>query len=158
MHDTQTKERPRVRWPFEGRVLVIDDNDLIHAVLTAALQMRGCICRNARDHREALALLEADDRLKYVVLNYEMPRQDPRELVKQIRSLRPDVTIVGNSGYCRRDKFAAIGVDLYLQKPWRPSDLVSLFVRSAQAEDRRRSPAGDLAGQAGFQPPRPLQA
>ena len=72
-------------------------------------------------------MLEKDEGLRYVVLDFDMPNTSTSATVKQLRSVRPDVVIVGNSGANHRDDFSATGVEHFLTKPWRAAGLIDLL-------------------------------
>jgi len=85
----------------------------------------GCYAVETTD--DAIRLLEKDEKIRFVLLDYGLPNADARTTVLRIRASRPDVIIVGISGSGRRDDFAAIGVEYYLEKPWRIDDLINLL-------------------------------
>ena len=51
------------------------------------------------------------------------------EVVADLRSIRPHIHIVGNSGESREREFVEAGVDAFLMKPWRVSEFVGLLSR-----------------------------
>ena len=143
------------RWPFEGRVLLIDADRRVRADSVASLERAGCTCYAAESEGLALRLFETDSGIRYVVLGCETPAEDVRQTLDHIRGLRPDVVLVGSGGKGRREEFAALGMDLFLPRPWRAEDLIGTlqnrFVtpsrmtapRTAAWEDDRLSPARD---------------
>ena len=116
------------RWPVDGRVLVVDDEALVRRMVRSMLEMHGAVCYTASTADEAVRLLENDSGLKFVVHDHDMPDCDTGRSVERIRTVRPDVVVVGNSGVDRSDDFAAIGVRHFLQKPWRAGDLVNVLM------------------------------
>jgi CheY-like chemotaxis protein len=121
------REVEHTRWPFDGRVLVIDDEAMHRALCVSMLEGVGAGCYAAASSEEALRLLEQDRELLFVLLDLEMPGADLRLLVEQIKALRPDVTLVGNSGGLHQREFAAMGLDHCLTKPWRVDDLINVL-------------------------------
>lgn len=113
------------RWPLYGRVLIVDDESWIRTVSVSLLERAGAGCYAVDTATQALRLLANDDDIRYVILDCDMPNTDSRALVEKIRAVRPNVTIVGNSGSGHRDDFAAMGVKHYLDKPWRIEDLIN---------------------------------
>jgi CheY-like chemotaxis protein len=64
---------------------------------------------------------------------------DGWEVVQQIRALRPDVPILLMSGYTEQEligRFAGVGVSGFLQKPFRPDDLINRVSRMLGAAGR----------------------
>lgn len=121
------KDPEHCRWPFKGRVLVIDDELLDRGFSVSLLESVGAGCYAVESPAEALRLLATDDGLRFVLLDYHIPETTPRTTVEQIRGVRPDAVIVGTSGAFRQDDFAAIGVERFLLKPWRIDDLINAF-------------------------------
>ena len=112
------------RWPFEGRVLLIDAERSVRANSVNRLERAGCTCYAAESHGLALRLLETDSGIHYVVLGCEMPDEEARRTIDRIRGLRPDVVLVGSGGNGRGEEFAALGMDLFIPRPWRAEDLI----------------------------------
>jgi CheY-like chemotaxis protein len=108
---------------LSGRVLVVDDDDAYRRIVALRMQSVGCTCHVAGTHAEAVRLLSRHPEIEVAVLDYHMRGEDIALLVRRIRNQRPDVTIVGHSSMERREKFAALGVDRFLLKPWTPDQL-----------------------------------
>lgn len=120
-------EPVRARWPFEGRVLVIDHEAAIRHRLNRECEALGCVCHAAETHQTALRLFKRDPGIRFVCLDYDVRQGDVRLLVEDLEANRPEVTIVGTSQQDRREEFAAMGVERFLQKPWRIEDLIRLL-------------------------------
>ncbi len=116
------------RWPFEGRVLVVDDQAIVRRAMFSMLENTGAGCYAAENSAEALRLLENDEGIEFVIHDHDMPPASTAESIERIKAIRPDVVIVGTSGSDRRDDFAALGVEHFLQKPWRCDDLVNVLI------------------------------
>ncbi len=124
-HDAQA-------WPLGERVMVIDDEKLHRKMVVAQLESIGAICHTAADYESAIELLRKDAAIKYVVLDYSMPDRErfPGGLpafIRILKTLRPSLIIVGNSGMDSRRAFADQGVPLYLQKPWSLQEFSSVI-------------------------------
>ncbi len=120
-----------VKWPAAGQALIVEDHELVRRVLVEGLERAGCICHATATHQQALRVFERDPDIQVVILDSEVPNGDPAEFVRQIRALRPEVCIVGTSPLERRAHFTAMGVELYLSKPWTVADLVELIASAA---------------------------
>jgi CheY-like chemotaxis protein len=112
------------RWPFEDRVLLIDAERSVRANSVNRLERAGCTCYAAESHGLALRLLETDSGIHFVVLGCEMPDEEVRRTIDHIRGLRPDIVLVGSGGNGRGEEFAALGMDLFIPRPWRAEDLI----------------------------------
>ncbi|MCK4660920.1 MAG: response regulator, partial [Phycisphaerae bacterium] len=120
-------EPVQVCWPYESHVLVVDDFEWIRRVEVAGLERIGAICHAAENGEVALRILERDRKIEFVVLDYDIPGTNIRRLVEGITALCPNVVIVGCTGGSHREEFAALGVDLYLPKPFTIGDLVNVL-------------------------------
>jgi CheY-like chemotaxis protein len=115
------------------RILLVDDDEDIRAVLALVLAAAGHQVEQARDGVDALA------RLRRVVpdlmlLDMMMPRMDGEELLRTVRRDRrlADVPVVLLSGHqSAREKAAELGADGCLVKPIELEDLVATIDRLA---------------------------
>ena len=108
--------------PCLGCVLIVDDDEAYRRIVALRMGSVGCRCHAAGTHDEALRLLSGHPEIEAAVLDYHMRGADVASLVARIRSQRPDMTLVGHSSMERREKFAALGVDRFLLKPWTPDE------------------------------------
>jgi len=120
-------EPKTIRWPFTGRVLVVDDDELFRRFAVPMLESSGAGCYAVETHAEALRLAEGDEGIRFVLLDYEMPGCRAADLVEPLQRARPDITVVGNSGSDRQAEFAGMGVRRFLFKPWRVTDLIDIL-------------------------------
>ncbi len=117
--ETQTPARPYV--------LVVDDSLTVRKVTGRFLQKQGYDAATAKDGIEALEQLR--ERVPDVMLvDIEMPRMDGYELTARVRDdvhLRhiPIIMITSRSGHKHRERAMALGVDVYLGKPYQEEDL-----------------------------------
>lgn len=123
-----TPPPPQDRWPFAGRVLVVDDDAAIRHVLVRQFDQRGAGSYAVGSPAEALQLLAADDGIAFVIHDFDLPHQDLARDVARLRAARPAALLIGTSGSIRREDFARLGIEHYLQKPWRASDLINLLL------------------------------
>jgi CheY-like chemotaxis protein len=120
-------DRPHpVRWPFDDRVLVIDDVREVRSLCAQLLEQVGCVCYKAEDEELALKLFRADEKLGVVILDYEMSVDDLGGFAEQLVSIRPDVKIVGTSAEDHRRTFKSMGIGRYLDKGWQIADLIAV--------------------------------
>ncbi len=117
----------RTQWPFDGRVLVIDEQAVLRHDLARELEAVGCICHASDTHEEALRLFRKDPGVKFVILSADIPGGSERLLVRTLKAERPGVAIVGSSQQNRREEFTAIGVERFLHKPWKTEDFINLL-------------------------------
>jgi PAS domain S-box-containing protein len=116
-----------------GRILLVDDEEMIRTISRTVLEGAGYTVREAGDGAEALDLFRvgrAD--IDLVILDLVMPRLSGRDASKAMAEIDPAVRILISSGYSADDVSdipAAMGL---LSKPYRPSELLAA-VRGALA-------------------------
>lgn len=120
-------------WPFSEHVLVVDDDKQIRDVYVDLLRATNSVCYRAESEELAINLIRADPKIGIVITDYEMTGIDVKSLIKNLRKIRRDVKIVGNSASDRQPEFAALGVDRYLDKPWRMKDLFAVLCDAGAA-------------------------
>ncbi|MGH7514582.1 MAG: PAS domain-containing protein [Gemmatimonadales bacterium] len=117
-------------------VLLVEDEDAVRALAARVLAEHGYAVHEARNGREALAVLERPDHGIHLVLtDVVMPDMGGVELADRVAAAHPDVRIVYMSGYSEGDKLhPGIRQSPYpfLQKPFSPE---SLAVRIREALD-----------------------
>ena len=80
-------------------VLVVDDEELMRAVLTRTMESEHYQVYAAGDGVEALALLEKELPVDLVIADVSMPRMDGRELVLELSRRYPHLPVVLISGF-----------------------------------------------------------
>ena len=108
------------------KLLLIDDDAELVAVLTLALERAGFAVWSARDARTALALLDAE-RPDLVVLDAPLRAADPLELLGELRrrSAAAVVMLTGRGDEDARVAGLERGADDYVVKPFSPRELVA---------------------------------
>ncbi len=105
------------------------------------LRPAGYEALTAADGREALQVLRARPTdVRVVVLDLTMPGPDADETLRQLRLVRPDLPVILSSGYTEPEaarRFAAGDLAGFLQKPYRPHQLLAA-IRGAAKETRRQ--------------------
>jgi two-component system, cell cycle sensor histidine kinase and response regulator CckA len=127
--DSQGLAEPAADALQTGLVLVADDEPLVRQVARLGLEMAGYSVVEAGDGEEAVALFsEHADGIVAVVLDMSMPRLGGAEAFARIRHIRPDATVVLSSGFNEQDSTQDLvgrGIAGFIQKPYRPSELVA---------------------------------
>ncbi len=126
---------------FALRVLVAEDNQVNQRIAVAQLKKFGCTVDVVAN---GLEVLEALSRLKYdlIFMDCQMPEMDGYEATKTIRELEhqhpqacqwkvpmPIVAMTANAMLGDREVCLTSGMDDYLSKPIRPSELQSVLER-----------------------------
>ncbi|GLH74643.1 hypothetical protein GETHLI_31450 [Geothrix limicola] len=117
--------------PIHGRILLVDDEDLILQTIGAALETLGLEVLTAGDGLEALQIFkEADPRPDLVLMDLTMPRMDGREAFQAMYDLDPSVPVVLSSGFTERDSLRTLsgqGPAAFMQKPYQIKELRGLI-------------------------------
>ncbi|MEU4115975.1 response regulator [Kitasatospora sp. NPDC028055] len=124
---------------MSGRVLVVDDSEVIRQLIRVNLELEGFEVVTAADGAECLEVIR---RVKpdVVTLDVVMPRLDGLRTAARLRAT-PDtsglpIAIVSACTPADLDLGEAVGVDGYLGKPFDPADLVALVRRLMRAAER----------------------
>jgi PAS domain S-box-containing protein len=120
-------------------VLVVDDDPAVCSVARRALARHGFRVLEARDGARALEVFrERQPEISAVLLDLTMPEMGGDEVLRELRSLDPQVRVVLSSGFSESDVASQLGADSasagFLQKPYEVRTLVETFQRvTAQA-------------------------
>jgi DNA-binding NtrC family response regulator len=125
--------------PPHPRVLIVDDDQDICAMLSALMNKEGLTNRVAHDGETALTLVrqEAPDVL---LLDVRMPGMDGMEVLKQVKEVDNDLPVVLVTAHAEIAASVAaikVGAYDYLPKPFEHSQVLQV-VRQALAERQRK--------------------
>jgi PAS domain S-box-containing protein len=121
-----------------GTVLVVDDEEIVRRVASAALESRGYKVRIAADGMDAVKQAREFPDIAVVLLDLTMPVMGGEEAIDEIAAARPGVRVIVSTGYERREAVARFGrkpVAAYLQKPYTSRQLAEK-IESVLAELR----------------------
>ncbi|MFM5948631.1 MAG: response regulator [Novosphingobium sp.] len=91
-------EQP-VQWSGGGRILLVEDEDMVRAVAERALTRAGYTVTTASDGDEGLEIVEGGAEFDLIVSDVVMPAMDGPSMVREVRKLRPDLPVLFMSGY-----------------------------------------------------------
>jgi CheY-like chemotaxis protein len=104
-----------------GKVLLVDDEDLVRLSTADMLNEMGYQVSEASSAEEALRLLESGFNPDLVITDHLMPGMSGTDFARRIHEERPKAKVLVISGYAEMDGIAA---DLpRLTKPFRSDDL-----------------------------------
>ena len=115
----------------EGKLLLVDDDEVFRGVLAKALGRRGYDVRVAHDVESALACAQADPP-GYALVDLCLPGPSGLALVDRLARDWPDVRIVVLTGYASiatAVEAVKLGAMHYLTKPVQTEDIVTAFRR-----------------------------
>ena len=109
------------------RILVVDDEPAVRAVLKTALERMGFDVLLAEDGEQGLALFGANRKsIQLTLLDMTMPGLDGNEVLEGIRRLDGDAPVILSSGHSLEEAAQAgeeEGRTSFLQKPYQPTSL-----------------------------------
>jgi CheY-like chemotaxis protein len=118
-----------------GRVLVVDDDDVIRQLITVNLELEGFEVTTAIDGQDCLDKVKDVDPA-VITLDIMMPRLDGWEAASRLRADpdTADIKVVLLSARAQEadlQRGDRIGVDAYLTKPFDPDELIATVRRLA---------------------------
>ena len=118
-----------------GRVLVVDDDDVIRQLITVNLELEGFEVATAVDGQDCLDKVK-DVAPDVITLDIMMPRLDGWEAASRLRAdpATADIKVVLLSARAQEadlERGTRIGVDAYLTKPFDPDELIEVVRRLA---------------------------
>jgi DNA-binding NtrC family response regulator len=125
-----------------GRILIIDDEEIIRESCRRVLGPEGYDVKTARSGTEGLKVLHGDS-IDLVLTDLKMPDMDGVEVLVRIKENWPDITVIIMTGYGTVKtavKAMKMGVFDYIEKPFSPSDLTALV---SKAFERRNLPSAE---------------
>ncbi len=125
------------------KILVVDDQLEVRSMLRGMLTELGITqIFEAPDGKEAMAFTDnAMDMIDVVICDWNMPKITGIELLRQMRSVYPDVPflmITGRSDIDSVSQAKASGVTAYIRKPFSPAHLeIKLRVIKSKIDSQR---------------------
>jgi DNA-binding response OmpR family regulator len=112
------------------RILVVDDDHDVRAIMTSFLAEIGYVVHEA-EHGEAALAMQKTVNPQLMIIDFAMPGTNGAEVVKAARAAQPTLPILFVSGYADSAALeAAMGSAPFLRKPFRPAELAEA-VRAA---------------------------
>ncbi len=130
---TVGEERQRPLPTGGGRILLVDDEEILVDVGLATLARLGYQATVQTSARAALALFEADPAgFDAVITDQTMPEMTGMEMARRMLAIRPDLPIILCTGFSTQvseEQALAEGVRAFALKPLTPQDLGSILRR-----------------------------
>jgi two-component system cell cycle sensor histidine kinase/response regulator CckA len=112
-------------------VLVVEDEELLRQAVSKALALRGVVVLEAGDGSAAMDLIRARaGEIDAVLLDMTIPGTSSRQIVEEVRRLRPGLEVILTSAYPQETAvkaFAGLGIERFIRKPYHLADLTKLF-------------------------------
>ncbi len=111
----------------KGTILVVDDEPAIRHAARLLLEGMGFSVATACDGLEAINMFKIRPaEFSAVLLDLSMPQMTGAQVLRELRTVRPDIPILLSSGYTEEEavlQFQENGTAGFLQKPYRGSQL-----------------------------------
>jgi two-component system cell cycle sensor histidine kinase/response regulator CckA len=110
-----------------GRLLVVDDEELVRASVCVMLEDAGFSALSAADGLEGIELFQRHaSEIDAVVLDLTMPRLDGWQCLRRLRELREDIPVLIMSGYAAELSIpdGVTPAPLFLRKPFDAEELI----------------------------------
>lgn len=120
------------------KILIIDDESAIRAMLKEYLEMEGYLVFTAADAASALEQMSYSPDL--ILLDINMPETDGYQLCEKIRSYVscPILFLTARAEECDRVRGFAVGGDDYIVKPFGMDELIARIAAHLRQEERKQ--------------------
>ncbi len=111
----------------KGKILVVDDEDIVRTSCSRTLVPEGYDVRLAKNGVEGLQMA-AGERFDLVLTDLKMPDMDGIEVLRIIKEKWPETMVIIVTGYQTVDtavKAIKLGANNYIEKPFTPDALLS---------------------------------
>ncbi|WP_298304386.1 PAS domain-containing sensor histidine kinase [uncultured Erythrobacter sp.] len=145
VHAGETPQRRKVAvpeassdWSAGGKVLLVEDEDMVRAVAERALARAGYQITACSDGEDGLEAISKDSDFDIVVSDVVMPGMDGPAMVRAIREMHPHIPVLFMSGYAEEALRKDIDIPNmhFLPKPFSVaaiSDKVAMVMQEAKA-------------------------
>lgn len=127
------------------RILFVDDEPAMTTMVRTALGRLGYQVETATDPLDALARFRSrPEAVDLLITDMSMPGMTGDQLITQVHALRPNLPTILCTGYSEKinpQRAEALGIGLYVEKPFRQSDLAAAVRKVLAATPRTPRPA-----------------
>jgi PAS domain S-box-containing protein len=114
-----------------GTILMIEDEDTLRVAVSKMLRRMGFSVIEADDGAAGVDQFRSNaGKIDVVLLDLTMPGMTGREVLEELRRLRPDIQVILTTAYSQDSALSALGDPaswLYLRKPYKFKDLLNLL-------------------------------
>ena len=114
------EEAPSSEWSGGGRILLVEDEDMVRAVAERALSRAGYVVTPCSDGEEGLQAITSGGEFDLIVSDVVMPGMDGPAMARAIRETHPQLPVLFMSGYAEEQLRKDIDVPNmhFLSKPF----------------------------------------
>jgi two-component system cell cycle sensor histidine kinase/response regulator CckA len=118
-------------WTGEGTVLLVEDEEAVREAAQFLLEKAGYVVLAASTGEMGVEVFrELKDEIQAVILDVSMPGMDGLEVLRIIKSMRPDTHVIVWTGFDEQDvadELRKHGVDAFLEKPAQVKELARVL-------------------------------
>jgi PAS domain S-box-containing protein len=137
-------------WRGSGKVLVVDDEEVVREAAQRMVEHAGFSTIIAKDGDEAVGIYRRRwPEITCVLVDLSMPKRDGVETLDELRRICPDVRVILSSGYSEEwtsGHFADVKVSEFVQKPYRFDTLVASLRKAVSATSGQQRSAAATVG------------
>ncbi|MEW6108196.1 MAG: sigma-54 dependent transcriptional regulator [Nitrospirota bacterium] len=119
---------------YKGRILVIDDEDIVRTSCRRMLEPEGYEVNTAKSGSDGITVL-SDSIFDLVLTDLKMPDMDGIEVLRRIKEMWPDIEAIIMTGFgtvSTAVKAMKIGAFDYIEKPFSPDQLLNLVSKALE--------------------------
>lgn len=105
----------------DNTVLIVEDDDISYLIVKSLLNQYNCPVFHCKTGKEALKILEENDQIDLIIMDYILPGLNGCEITRIIRELYPDIPVILQTSSKPEELEKSCMVKLwdgYLQKPY----------------------------------------
>jgi PAS domain S-box-containing protein len=126
-----------------GTVLVVEDEEVLRRAVSKMLRKERFSVLEAGDGTTGANLFRTNEStIDAVLLDLTLPGMSGREVLNELRRIRPDVKVILTTAYSQENALSAIGEHRpwsYVRKPYQFSDLLNLLRKACIEKSQARS-------------------
>jgi DNA-binding NtrC family response regulator len=124
----------------KGKILVIDDEDIVLISCYRALTPEGYDVKTAKNGADGLKMLEAEP-FNLVLADIKMPDMDGIEVLRRIKEGWPETEVIMITGYGTVSTAVAamkLGAFDYIEKPFTPDGILFSVQKALDKKNREK--------------------
>jgi two-component system cell cycle sensor histidine kinase/response regulator CckA len=137
LRKTEREEETR-EWSGGGRILLVEDEDMVRAVAERALTRQGYTVVTASDGDEGVEAVRKNPDFDLVVSDVVMPSMDGPAMAREIRQLAPGLPVLFMSGYAEEQLRREIDIEKmhFIPKPFSVQQIAAKVGEVLRASQR----------------------
>lgn len=123
---------------IKGKILVVDDEDIVRTSCNRALTPEGYEVKMARNGSDGIRMI-GEEKFDIVLTDLKMPDMDGIEVLKRIKQEWPEIEVIIITGYQTVDtavKAIKLGAYDYIEKPFTPDALIAAVTKALESKKK----------------------